>query len=218
MKTLSTIFLGAPGAGKGTQARRVAQEFGVPQVSTGDILREAVRNQTPLGLEAKKKMDVGELVSDEIVLSIVEERLSQPDCQPGFILDGFPRTIPQAEALTGILVKLGFPQPMVFSIEVPEEDLFKRLTGRRTCGQCGSIYNIYFQSLKVENRCDACGGELTHRKDDKLEVIQERLREYRRQTQPLIQRYQEQGRFFEVNGAQAIEAIQQSILEICRKA
>ncbi len=194
----------------------VATEFGIPQVSTGDILREAVRNQTPLGIEAKKKMDAGELVSDEIVLAIVEERLRNFDCQAGFILDGFPRTIGQAEALNGILDKLGFPQPQVFGIEVPEEDLFKRLTGRRTCSQCGQIYNIFFQALKVENRCDACGGTLTQRKDDQIEVIRERLKEYRRQTMPLVQYYQGKGSFHEINGALGIDTIQKEIVAIVR--
>lgn len=216
VKAQTMIFLGAPGAGKGTQARMVATEFGIPQVSTGDILREAVRNQTPLGIEAKKKMDAGELVSDEIVLAIVEERLRNFDCQAGFILDGFPRTIGQAEALNGILDKLGFPQPQVFGIEVPEEDLFKRLTGRRTCSQCGQIYNIFFQALKVENRCDACGGTLTQRKDDQIEVIRERLKEYRRQTMPLVQYYQGKGSFHEINGALGIDTIQKEIVAIVR--
>ncbi len=217
-QALTMVFLGAPGAGKGTQARMVATEFSIPQVSTGDILREAVRNQTPLGVEAKKKMDAGELVSDEIVLAIVEERLKKADCQPGFILDGFPRTIGQAEALNGILNKLGFPRPLVLSIEVPEEDLFKRLTGRRTCAQCGQIYNIYFQTLKAENVCDACGGNLTQRKDDQIEVIRERLKEYRRQTLPLIEFYQGKGSFHEINGAQGIDAIQKEVVAICRKS
>lgn len=211
------IFLGAPGAGKGTQARMVATEFGIPQISTGDILREAVRNQTALGIEAKKKMDAGELVSDEIVLAIVEERLRNSDCQAGFILDGFPRTIGQAEALDGILQKLGFPQPLVFSIEVPEEDLYKRLTGRRTCSRCGQIYNIFFQALQVENQCDACGGILTQRKDDQIEVIRERLKEYRRQTLPLVQYYQSKGSFHEINGALGIDAIQKEIVAIGRR-
>jgi adenylate kinase len=215
-KAQTMIFLGAPGAGKGTQARMVATEFGIPQVSTGDILREAVRNQTPLGIEAKKKMDAGELVSDAIVLAIVEERLQKPDCLGGFILDGFPRTIGQAEALHGILGKLGFPQPLVLSIEVPEQDLYKRLTGRRTCSQCGQIYNVIFQALRVENRCDACGGTLTQRKDDKIEVIQERLKEYRKQTMPLVQYYQGKGSFHEINGAQGIDSIQKEIGALCR--
>jgi adenylate kinase len=217
-QALTVIFLGAPGAGKGTQARMVATEFGIPQVSTGDILREAVRNQTPLGVEAKKKMDAGELVSDEIVLAIVQERLQQSDCLPGFILDGFPRTIGQAESLHGILSRLIFPQPLVLSIEVPEEDLYKRLTGRRTCAQCGQIYNIYFQTLKVENHCDACGGNLTQRRDDQIEVIRERLKEYRKQTMPLIEHYQQKGSFHEINGAQGIDAIQKEVIAICRQS
>jgi adenylate kinase len=216
-KALTAIFLGAPGAGKGTQARLLSQEYSIPQISTGDILREAVRNQTPLGLEAKKKMEAGELVSDEIVLSIVEERLQQNDCAAGFILDGFPRTIAQAEALKGILAKLGFPQPRICSIEVPEEDLYQRLTGRRTCAGCGQIYNIFFQKLKVENQCDGCGRQLTQRKDDTLEVIRERLKEYRKQTQPLIDYYRGKGRFFEINGAQEAGAIQKNIVAVCRE-
>lgn len=216
-KPLTAIFLGAPGAGKGTQARMLSKEFAIPQISTGDILREAVRNQTPLGLAAKKKMDAGELVSDDLVLSIVAERVRQPDCLPGFMLDGFPRTLGQAEALNGILNELGFPQPLVFNIEVPEEDLYKRLTGRRTCSGCGQIYNIFFQPLKVEGQCDRCGGALAQRKDDTIEVIRERLKEYARQTQPLIQYYQGKGRFFKINGAQGVDEIQKHIVMLSKQ-
>ena len=160
MKSLALIFLGAPGAGKGTQAREVSKRLSIPQISTGDMLREAVRNQTSLGLAAKAKMDAGELVPDEVVCGIVEERIAQPDCQRGFILDGFPRTIAQAEFVEQMLQAKGKGNPLVFNIDVNQDLLLKRLTGRRTCSVCGNIYNVYFNPPKTEGVCDKDGAKL----------------------------------------------------------
>ena len=215
---LTVVFLGAPGAGKGTQARILSGEYGIPHVSTGDILREVIKLKTPLGLEAKKRMDAGDLVSDEIVCLLVEERLRRSDCSQGFILDGFPRTISQAEILGEMLPSLLFPLPMVFHINVGEEELVKRLTGRRSCSVCRQIYNIYGQRPRIEDQCDVCGGKLELREDDKMEVIQERFTEYTNQTEPLIQYYRERGLLFEIDGSKDINSINQDILSVIKSS
>jgi adenylate kinase len=160
MKAQALIFLGAPGAGKGTQAREVAKAFSIPQISTGDILREAVKKGTPLGLAAKAKMEAGQLVPDEVVCGIVEERVGEPDCRAGFILDGFPRTIPQAEFVDKMLEAKGRGRPLVINIQVEHAVLMKRLTGRRTCAVCGEIYNVHFNPPKKAGVCDKDGGKL----------------------------------------------------------
>jgi len=183
------ILLGPPGAGKGTQAQRMVERYRIPQISTGDILRAAVKESTPLGTKAKGFMDRGQLVPDEIVIGIIEERLKAKDCNPGFILDGFPRTIPQAEALQPILAKLGKKIDHVINIEVDSEELVRRLTGRRTCKNCGAMFHILFQPPKKEGICDRCGGTLYQRADDNEEAIRTRLKEYGKQTTPLIQYY-----------------------------
>ena len=200
MKAQALIFLGAPGAGKGTQAREVAKEFGIPQISTGDMLREAVKKQTPLGLEAKKKMEAGELVPDEVVCGIVEERIGQPDCVKGFILDGFPRTLAQAQFVDAMLQKKGRGNPLAVDIKVDEDTLLKRLTGRQTCSVCGEIYNIYFGPPKQEGVCDKDGGKLLHRADDNEATIRQRLVAYNNQTSPLISYYGKKGMLHEVDG------------------
>jgi len=187
---MNLILLGPPGAGKGTQAQRMVERYLFPQISTGDILRTAVKEGTPLGVKAKEFMDQGQLVPDEIVIGIIEERLKAKDCDPGFILDGFPRTIPQAEALQPILTKIGKKIDHVISIEVDPEELVRRLTGRRTCKNCGSMFHLHFQPPKKEGSCDRCGGTLYQRADDKEEIIRTRLKEYEKQTAPLIQYYQ----------------------------
>ena len=215
---LTVVFLGAPGAGKGTQARVLSGKYGIPHVSTGDILREAIKLRTPLGLEAQKKMDAGELVTDETVCLIVEERLRRSDCSQGFILDGFPRTISQAERLSEMLPRLSFPMPIVFHINAGQEELIKRLTGRRTCSVCRQIYNIHGQRPRIEGQCDVCGGRLELREDDKLEVIQGRFTEYTNQTQPLIQYYRERGLLFEINGAKDIRSINLDILSLIKSS
>ena len=212
------IFLGAPGAGKGTQAREVSRHFSIPQISTGDMLREAVRNQTPLGLAAKAKMEAGELVPDEVVCGIVEQRIGQPDCQRGFILDGFPRTIAQAEFVERMLLAKGKGNPLVFDIKVDRDLLLKRLTGRRTCSVGGEIYNVYFNPPKVEGICDKDGGKLLQRADDNEETIRQRLVAYEKQTSPLIDYYRRKGFLKEVDGNRAPELITKELIDFLGKA
>jgi len=207
MKGHAVILLGAPGAGKGTQAREVSRQFEIPQVSTGDILRDAVRKQTPLGLAAKAKMEAGQLVPDEVVCGIVEERIVEPDCARGFILDGFPRTIAQAEFVDRMLETKGRGQPQVVNIRVDQEVLMKRLTGRRTCSVCGEIYNIYYGPPQKEGVCDKDGGKLLHRADDNEETIRQRLVAYDRQTSPLIDYYRNKNLLHEVDGDRDPEVI-----------
>jgi adenylate kinase len=183
------VLLGAPGAGKGTQAKMLIEKYKIPQISTGDILRKAVADGTPLGKEAKVIMDSGGLVSDKIVLGLVEDRIKQPDCKAGFILDGFPRNTAQAESLDKILTGMGMPLTAALNIDVDMNDLLKRLTGRRTCKSCQQMYNIYFSPPKKEGVCDKCGGALFQRDDDKEETIKKRLDVYTKQTAPLIDYY-----------------------------
>ncbi len=197
---MNLILLGPPGAGKGTQAQRMAERSRIPQISTGDILRAAVKEITPLGIKAKEFMDQGQLVPDEIVIGIIEERLKAKDCDPGFILDGFPRTIPQAEALEPILTKIGKKIDHVINIEVDPEELVRRLTGRRTCKNCGAMFHLLFQPSKKEGICDRCGGTLYQRSDDKEETIRTRLKEYEKQTAPLIQYYREKKALRSIQG------------------
>jgi len=186
---MNLILLGPPGAGKGTQAQRIMERYHIPQISTGDILRAAVKDGTSLGTKAKGFMDRGQLVPDEIVIGTIEERLKVKDCDPGFILDGFPRTIPQAEALQSILTKIGKRIDHVINIEVPSEELVRRLAGRRTCKNCGAMFHLLFQPPKKQGICDRCGGLLYQRADDNEETIRTRLKEYENQTAPLIQYY-----------------------------
>lgn len=207
----AVIFLGPPGAGKGTQAKLVASRFNVPHLSTGDMLRDNVSRGTELGLLAKPVMERGELVSDALVLRMVEERIARPDCRNGFVFDGFPRTVAQAEALDGILAKQGIGAPAVIYFNVAEDVLMRRLTGRRTCKACGEIYNIYDRPPKIDGRCDADGGELVQRADDKPEVIRERLAAYDRQTKTLVDYYRSQGVLHEVDGAASMEAVTASV-------
>ncbi len=200
MRAKALVFLGAPGSGKGTQAREVSKCFRVPQISTGDILREAVKKGTPLGLAAKAKMEAGQLVPDDIVCSIVEERVSEPDCQKGFILDGFPRTLGQAEFIDRMLVGKGFGNALVVDLQVEEDLLLKRLTGRRTCSICGEIYNMYFSPPKRDCVCDNDGGKLLQREDDNEDTIRQRLVAYANQTEPLIAYYRKKGLLHDVDG------------------
>jgi len=209
----AVIFLGPPGAGKGTQAKQVAQEYAVPHISTGDMFREHVSRGTPLGLRAKAIMERGELVPDDLVLSMVEERISRLDCADGFILDGFPRTLPQAQRLDEILERRKV-QPLVVHFVVDQNQLIRRLTGRRTCGICGEIYNIYDHPPKVAGRCDRDGGELVQRPDDREEVIAERLAAYERQTRPLVDYYRGRGVLRDVDGMASPEAVTKDVLEL----
>lgn len=211
------VFLGAPGAGKGTQAKRLVEKYGIPQISTGDLLRAAVAAGTPLGKEAKAYMDRGELVPDSVVLGMVKERLSQDDCKKGFILDGFPRNVAQAEALDKMLAEMNMPLDLALNLDVPFDDLMKRLTGRRTCKSCGQMYNIYYSPSKEEGKCDKCGGELFQRDDDKEETIRKRLEVYKAQTEPLIDYYTKKGILKSVAGTGNIDEIFSSICAILEK-
>jgi adenylate kinase len=208
------VLLGAPGAGKGTQAKKLIEKYGIPQISTGDILRKAVADGTPLGKEAKGIMDKGELVPDKIVLGLVEERVKQADCKKGFILDGFPRNTAQAEALDKLLNDLQMPLDSALSVDVPKEDLMKRLTGRRTCKKCQQMYNVYFSPPKKDALCDKCGGELFQRDDDKEDTIKKRLDVYDAQTAPLIDYYSKKGIRKSVMGTGSIDEIFNKVCNI----
>ncbi|HZV47687.1 MAG TPA: adenylate kinase [Thermodesulfovibrionales bacterium] len=201
------VLLGAPGAGKGTQAKKLIEKYGMPQISTGDLLRAAVSAGTALGKEAKSYMDKGELVPDSVVLGMVEERLKQDDCKKGYILDGFPRNTAQAEALDKMLAALNMSLTGAVSVDVPFEDLMKRLTGRRTCKACGQMYNIYFSAPKKEGACDKCSGELYQRDDDKEATIKKRLEVYTAQTEPLMGYYKNKGIVNSVAGTGSIDEI-----------
>jgi len=208
---MNLILLGPPGCGKGTQAKMLIDAYHIPQISTGDILREAVKKGSPLGLEAKTHMDQGSLVPDSLVIKIIEERLREADCKRGFILDGFPRTTAQAEALEATLSNLGLRLEHVFSIEVGDEELIKRLTGRRICRQCGESYHIIFNPSKKDGVCDSCQGELYQRDDDKEKTIRNRLKVYQAQTAPLITFYQGKDILRAIEGIGSIEEIQARI-------
>uniref|UniRef100_A0A7V6CDR2 Adenylate kinase n=1 Tax=Thermodesulfobacterium geofontis TaxID=1295609 RepID=A0A7V6CDR2_9BACT len=214
---MNIIFLGPPGAGKGTQAKILIERYVIPQISTGDMLREHVAKGTELGVKAKEYMEKGQLVPDEIILGMVKERLSQEDAQRGFILDGFPRTVAQAEALDKILEEMGKKIEYVLALIVPDEELVTRLTGRRTCKNCGMMYHIKFKPPKVEGKCDACGGELYQRPDDNEETVRNRLKVYHDQTAPLIEYYRKKGVLFEVDGSKGIDEITQQLINILEK-
>ncbi|MEK7271649.1 MAG: adenylate kinase [Nitrospirota bacterium] len=211
------VLLGAPGAGKGTQAKKLIEKHGIPQISTGDILRKAVADGTPLGKEAKSYMDKGELVPDKVVIGLIEDRLKQPDCKKGFILDGFPRNTAQAETLDAMLKKLNMPLDSALSVDVPKDDLMKRLTGRRTCKGCQQMYNVYFSPPKKNGVCDKCGGELFHRDDDKEETIKRRLDVYDAQTAPLINYYKKSGILKSVIGVGGIDEIFKKVCSVLGK-
>ena len=208
------IMLGAPGAGKGTQAKYVATKYGIPHISTGDIFRENIKNNTELGQKAKAFMDQGLLVPDELVVEIVADRLQKDDCVKGFVLDGFPRTIPQAEALDVELAKSGMKMDYAINVEVADEVIVKRMSGRRVCPKCGATYHIETIKPKVEGVCDVCGTELIIRADDCEETVLKRLAVYHEQTQPLIDYYSKQNIVVEVDGAQAIADIVKEIENI----
>ncbi len=207
------VLLGAPGSGKGTQAKLLMEQRGIPQISTGDLLRAAVSAKTALGLKAKAAMDAGELVSDEIVLGMVRERLAEPDAERGFILDGFPRNGAQAAALDALLAEIGQDIDRAVHIQVAFDELLKRLTGRRTCTQCGALYNVYFSPPRQEGVCDRCGGTLMHRDDDNEQTISRRLRVYQEQTQPLVDYYQAQGKLATVSGSGEVADILRRVSE-----
>ena len=206
------LLMGPPGAGKGTQAAKLVERYDIPHVSTGDIFRGALQERTPLGLEAKRYMDVGALVPDQVTVGITRERLAKSDCIGGFILDGFPRTLQQAHALDQMLAKMGIRLNKVVNIVVPDQELIPRLTGRRICQSCGATYHLEFRPPAQPSICDRCGGELYQRTDDQEETVRERLEVYRLQTQPLIQYYQERDLYSEINGAQSTEAVFRDIV------
>jgi adenylate kinase len=212
------ILLGPPGAGKGTQAVKIAEKYNIPQISTGDILRSAVAAGTNLGKEAKKFMDRGDLVPDEVVVGLVDERLMDTDCKDGYILDGFPRTVEQAKSLDLILDEKGDGITHVVSIDVDEDELIERLTGRRTCRKCGAMYHVKFEPPKSEGKCDKCDGELYQRDDDKKETITARLRVYNEKTEPLIEYFSKKGLKRSVHGSGGIDEIFSKVTEVLEES
>ncbi|MBP3577325.1 MAG: adenylate kinase [Lachnospiraceae bacterium] len=211
---MKIIMLGAPGAGKGTQAKKIAEKYGIPHISTGDIFRANIKNQTELGMKAKGYMDQGMLVPDELTLELIMDRFTNDDCKNGYVLDGFPRTIPQAEALTKALADKNDAVDYAINVDVPDEAIVTRMSGRRACLACGGTYHIKFNPTKVDGICDACGGELVLRADDKPETVQKRLDVYHEQTQPLIDYYQTQNILKEVDGTLPLEEVFSAIIAI----
>jgi adenylate kinase len=211
---MQLVFLGAPGVGKGTQADKVAAQYGVRKISTGDLLREAVRNQTRLGLEAKGYMDQGKLVPDSVVIGLVRDRLADPSYAKGFVLDGFPRTVPQAEELGRVLDERGFRLDRVINFQVSREDVVKRLSGRRSCPKCQATYHVDFAPSKKGALCDRCGESLIQRSDDQREAIETRLRVYEEQTAPLISFYEKKNMLSHLDGAGAVEAVFQGLTKV----
>ncbi|HEY5468011.1 MAG TPA: adenylate kinase [Coriobacteriia bacterium] len=213
---MNVVLLGAPGAGKGTQAAKMVESFGLPHISTGDIFRKAVADGTPLGLEAKRYMDAGELVPDEVTIGIVKERLSQPDAARGFILDGFPRTVPQADALGAALGSMGTGLDAVILVDVPRDALVDRLTARRQCRACGRIYNVMGDMPADPAVCDVCGGEVYQRADDTVETVTNRLDVYDRNTSPLVEYYRDKGLLRPVDGDRVVDAVFADVAAIVR--
>ncbi len=213
---MNILFMGPPGAGKGTQAERIVEQFGVPHISTGDAFRLAMKQGTPLGLKAKEYVDQGLLVPDEVTNGIVRDRLAEPDCSGGFLLDGFPRTIAQAEALDGMLNDMGRKIDHVINLKVDRSFLLARLTGRRICKSCGTTYHVVFNPPKQEGICDKCGGELYQRSDDTEEKVGTRLDEYTSKTAPLLKYYGDKGLLREVDGEKDIDAVTADIGSLLR--
>ncbi len=209
---MRVILMGPPGAGKGTQADLLINKLGILHISTGDMFRKALKEKTSLGLEAKKYMDAGELVPDNVTVGIVKERLAEPDCTKGFLLDGFPRTIPQADALGSTLEELGVSLDKVINIAVDRDVLLQRLTGRRVCKECGATFHVAFNPPKAKDVCDDCGGGLYQRSDDTVETVNNRLLVYEEQTAPLIDYYRKKDLLLEVNGDQEVEQVTDDIL------
>lgn len=208
------VFLGAPGVGKGTQAEMVAAEFAIAKISTGDLLRTGVARKTPLGLEAQQYMTRGELVPDNVVVGLVEEKIGSPDCEKGFILDGFPRTIFQADALSAILQKQEVALDRVMYFVISHEDVVRRLSGRRSCSACSAVYHIEYVPPKQEGRCDECGAALVQRSDDKRETVESRLTVYEEQTSPLIDYYKEKNMLAELDGTGSVDEVHGRLLEV----
>ena len=211
---MKLIMLGAPGAGKGTQAKKIAEKYGIPHISTGDIFRANIKNGTELGNKAKSYMEQGLLVPDELTCDLVVDRIQQDDCKNGFVLDGFPRTIPQAEALDAALKKLNQTMDYAIDVDVPDENIVTRMSGRRACLNCGATYHVVFNPTKAEGICDACGNPTVLRDDDKPETVQKRLTVYHDQTQPLIEYYNTQNILKSVDGTQPLEKVFEDIVAI----
>ena len=211
---MKIIMLGAPGAGKGTQAKKIAAKYEIPHISTGDIFRANIKEGTELGKKAKTYMDQGLLVPDELVVDLVVDRVNQEDCKNGYVLDGFPRTIPQAECLTAALEKLGSKIDYAIDVDVPDENIVNRMSGRRACLKCGATYHIVYAAPKTENVCDTCGETLVLRDDDKPETVKKRLDVYHEQTAPLIAHYKEAGSLHEIDGTQDIKVVFEEIKSI----
>jgi adenylate kinase len=204
---VNLVLMGLPGAGKGTQAEKIVNKYNIPHISTGDMFRAAIKDGTELGLKAKSFMDQGALVPDEVTIGIVRERLSKDDCEKGFLLDGFPRTVPQAEALEGILADLNKKMDYVINIDVDQEILMDRLTGRRICKECGATYHLVFNPPAQEGKCDRCGGELYQREDDNESTVKNRLQVNIQQSQPLLDFYESKGYLRNINGQQDIDIV-----------
>ena len=211
---MKIIMLGAPGAGKGTQAKKIADKYQIPHISTGDIFRANIKEGTELGKKAKSYMDQGLLVPDELTLELIMDRFQNPDCANGYVLDGFPRTIPQAEALTAALEKNGETIDYAINVEVPDENIVARMSGRRACLACGATYHVVYAPTKEEGICDRCGEKMVLRDDDKPETVKKRLDVYHSQTQPLIDYYTKQGKLVEVDGTQNVDAVFDAIVKI----
>jgi len=211
---MKIIMLGAPGAGKGTQAKKIAAKYGIPHISTGDIFRANIKGGTELGMKAKTFMDQGMLVPDEITIGMLMDRIHEEDCKDGYVLDGFPRTIPQAESLTGALKAMDEAIDYAVNVDVPDKDIVSRMGGRRACLSCGATYHVEFHAPKEEGICDTCGEKLVLRDDDKPETVQKRLNVYHEQTQPLIDYYEKAGVLKEVDGTKDMEAVFQDIVAI----
>ncbi|MBI3995415.1 MAG: adenylate kinase [Nitrospirae bacterium] len=206
------VFLGPPGVGKGTQAQRLSAERLIPKISTGDILREAVQKKTPLGVEARSFMDGGKLVPDEVVIGIIRERLKDPDCRGGFVLDGFPRTVPQAQTLGSMLGRTQSGIDRVLNFELSNDELVRRLSGRRSCPDCQAVYHVEFNPPKKPDQCDRCGGKLIQRSDDQPETIRKRLEVYQSQTLPLIRFYGDQGILTSIDGSGSPETVYRRVM------
>ena len=211
---MKIVFMGPPGAGKGTQAEKIVENYQIPHISTGDMFRKAIKDQTELGMEAKRYMDQGALVPDHVTIGIVKDRLSESDCKSGFLLDGFPRTVDQAKALDEILTSLDSKIVYVINIDVDLDILKERLTGRRICRSCGATYHMIFNPPKVTDICDKCGGELYQRKDDNEETVGNRLNVYVSQTKPLLDYYSLAGNLVNINGQQSIDLVFEEIREV----
>ncbi len=211
---MKLVMLGAPGAGKGTQAIKIADKYNIPHISTGDIFRANIKGGTELGLKARSYMDKGELVPDDVTIGMLLDRIGADDCKNGYVLDGFPRTIPQAESLTRALAERDEKIDYALDINVPDDNIVKRMSGRRACPKCGSTYHVVYAAPKLENICDKCGAELVIREDDKPETVKERLNVYHKQTEPLISYYKNEGILREIDGTQDLEKVFQDIISI----